>query len=80
MSAHRREACCGTGSPSGRQRGKAADLSQAILDAIIDAFEAHSTMSKQAPDSRRVQEGLKDVLPGRQSRLHEKCALTRAMW
>ncbi|MFC1455714.1 type I restriction endonuclease subunit R [Microvirga arabica] len=43
------------------------DLSQAILDAIIDAFEAHTTMSKQALDSARVREGLKDVLlgPGR---------------
>ncbi|HZH09297.1 MAG TPA: type I restriction endonuclease [Microvirga sp.] len=40
------------------------DLSQAILDAIIDAFEAHSTMSKQALDSAKVREGLKDVLLG----------------
>lgn len=64
----------------GPPEGKAADLSQAILDAIIDAFEAHSTMSKHALDSRRVQEGLKDVLLRRQSRLHEMCALTRAMW
>jgi type I restriction enzyme R subunit len=39
-------------------------LTQAILDAIIDAFEAHSTMSKQALDSARVREGLKDVLLG----------------
>lgn len=40
------------------------DLSQAILDAIIDAFEAHSKMSKQALDSTKVREGLKDVLLG----------------
>ncbi|MCB8820922.1 type I restriction endonuclease subunit R [Microvirga rosea] len=40
------------------------DLSQAILDAIIDAFEAHSTMSKQALDSAKIREGLKDVLLG----------------
>jgi len=39
-------------------------LTQAILDAIIDAFEAHSTMSKQALDSSTVREGLKDVLLG----------------
>jgi len=39
-------------------------LTQAILDAIIDAFEAHSTMSKQALDSSKVREGLKEVLLG----------------
>ena len=39
-------------------------LAQAILDAIIDAFDAHSTMSKQALDSVEVREGLKDVLLG----------------
>ncbi|BCG69373.1 hypothetical protein MesoLj113a_05310 [Mesorhizobium sp. 113-1-2] len=40
------------------------DLSKAILDAIIDAFEAHTTMSKQALDSAKIREGLKDVLLG----------------
>ncbi|WP_371157008.1 type I restriction endonuclease subunit R [Jannaschia sp. 2305UL9-9] len=39
-------------------------LTQAILDAIIDAFEAHSLMSKQALDSSQVRDGLKDVLLG----------------
>lgn len=39
-------------------------LSKAILDAIIDAFEAHTTMSKQALDSAKIREGLKDVLLG----------------
>jgi len=39
-------------------------LTKAILDAIIDAFEAHSTMSKQALDSAQVRDGLKDVLLG----------------
>lgn len=39
-------------------------LTQAILDAIIDAFEAHSAMSKQALDSLQVREGLKEVLLG----------------
>ncbi len=52
---------------SKEQFANSPDLSQAILDAIIDAFEAHSTMSKQALDSAKVREGLKDVLlgPGR---------------
>ncbi len=40
------------------------DLSQAILDAIIDAFDAHRSMSEQALNSKRVQDGLKDVLMG----------------
>lgn len=39
-------------------------LKQAIVDAVIDALDAHSTMSKQALDSERVREGLKDVLLG----------------
>lgn len=45
-------------------------LTQAILDAIIDAFEAHSIMSKQALDSETVRQGLKDVLLG-PARLYE---------
>ena len=39
-------------------------LTKAIMDAIIDAFDAHTTMSKQALDSAKVREGLKDVLLG----------------
>jgi type I restriction enzyme, R subunit len=39
-------------------------LSQEILNAVMDALAAHSTMSKQALDSERVREGLKDVLLG----------------
>jgi len=39
-------------------------LGQAILDAVIDAFEAHTTMSKQALDSAEVRNGLKSVLLG----------------
>lgn len=46
------------------------DLSNAIMDAIIGAFEAHSTMSKQALDSEKVRTGLKDVLLG-PARLYE---------
>jgi len=40
------------------------DLAQAILDAVIDAYDAHSSMSKQALDSEKVRAGLKDVLLG----------------
>ncbi|AXA37897.1 type I restriction endonuclease subunit R [Rhizobium leguminosarum] len=40
------------------------DLSKAILDAIMDAFDAHATMSKQALDSQRVRDGIKDILLG----------------
>ena len=34
------------------------------MDAIIDALDAHTTMSKQALDSEAVRSGLKDVLMG----------------
>jgi type I restriction enzyme R subunit len=40
------------------------DLARGILDAIMDAFTAHSAMSKQALDSEKVRSGLKDVLLG----------------
>ena len=40
------------------------DLANGILNAIMDAFAAHSEMSKQALDSERVREGLKEVLLG----------------
>ncbi len=39
-------------------------LSQEILNAVMDALAAHSTMSKQAFELERVREGLKDVLLG----------------
>ncbi len=51
--------------------------SQAILDAIIDTFEAHSTMSKQALDSAKVREGLKGVLLG-PARLYEALRAKRS--
>jgi len=35
-----------------------------ILNAIMDAFAAHSVMSKQALDSEKIRSGLKDVLLG----------------
>jgi type I restriction enzyme, R subunit len=40
------------------------DLASGILNAVMDAFAAHSTMSKQALDSEKVRSGLKDVLLG----------------
>lgn len=40
------------------------DLKSALMDAIIDALDAHTTMSKQALDSEAVRSGLKDVLMG----------------
>ena len=39
-------------------------LRNAMVDAIIDAFDAHAAMSKQALDSSEVREGLIDVLLG----------------
>jgi type I restriction enzyme R subunit len=39
-------------------------LSKEIMNAVMDALAAHTTMSKQALDSDRVREGLKDVLLG----------------
>ena len=52
---------------SREQFASSPDLPKAILDAILDAFEAHTSMSKQALDSETVRDGLKDVLfgPGR---------------
>lgn len=39
-------------------------LSDEITNAIMDALAAHSTMSKQALESQRVRDGIKDVLLG----------------
>jgi type I restriction enzyme R subunit len=39
-------------------------LSTEIMNAVMDALEAHTTMSKQAIDSEKVREGLKEVLLG----------------
>lgn len=35
-----------------------------MLNAIMDALAAHSSMSRQALDSARVRSGMKDVLLG----------------
>lgn len=40
------------------------DLNRELLHAIMDALTAHSTMSKQALDSERVRNGLRDILLG----------------
>lgn len=40
------------------------DLASGILNAVMDAFAAHSVMSKQALDSEKVRSGLKEVLLG----------------
>lgn len=52
------------------QFGNSPDLNNELLNAIIDAFEAHSIMSKQALNSERVRDGLKDILLG-PARLYE---------
>ncbi|MBN8185061.1 type I restriction endonuclease subunit R [Roseibium aggregatum] len=49
---------------SKEQFSSSPDLDQAVLDAVMDALEAHSAMSKQALDSKSVRDGIKDVLLG----------------
>ena len=51
-------------SNSKEQFANSPDLKAALMDAIIDALDAHTTMSKQALDSETVRSGLKDVLMG----------------
>jgi len=34
------------------------------MNAIMDAYTAHSVMSKQALDSEKVRQGLRDILLG----------------
>lgn len=46
------------------------DLASEILNAVMDALTAHTTMSQQALDSQKIREGLKDVLLG-PARLYE---------
>lgn len=47
--------------------GDSPDLTKAIEDAIMDAFETHSALSKQALASKQVRDGIKELLlgPGR---------------
>jgi type I restriction enzyme R subunit len=51
-------------SNSKEQFANSPDLKQALLDAIMDAFEAHQQMSTQALGSSKVQDGLRDILLG----------------
>jgi type I restriction enzyme R subunit len=46
------------------------DLTNEILNAVIDAFAANSSLSKQALDSEKVRTGLKEILLG-PARLYE---------
>jgi len=52
------------GSNSKEQFANSPDLKDALMHAIMDALEAHSTMSSQALGSERVRNGLKDILLG----------------
>ena len=58
------------GSNSKQQFANSPDLNNEIMDAIIDALEAHETMSAQAIDSEEVRTGLKEILLG-PARLYE---------
>jgi len=51
-------------SNSKEQFANSPDLKDALLHAIMDALEAHQSMSTQALASSRVREGLKDILLG----------------
>jgi type I restriction enzyme R subunit len=51
-------------SNSKEQFANSPDLKDALMHAIMDALEAHSTMSSQALGSERVRNGLKDILLG----------------
>ena len=46
------------------------DFANELMNAIMDALSAHTTMSKQALDSEKVRSGLKDILLG-PARLYE---------
>jgi type I restriction enzyme R subunit len=48
------------------------DLQKEIMNAVMEALEAHTAMSSQALDSQRVRDGLKDVLLG-PAQLYELC-------
>jgi type I restriction enzyme R subunit len=49
---------------SKEQFANSPDLTNEILNAVMDALEAHQVMSKQALDSEKVRVGLKDILLG----------------
>jgi type I restriction enzyme R subunit len=47
---------------SKQQFGSSPDLDAELMDAIISAFDAHTSMSKQALNSEAVRNGIKDIL------------------
>ncbi|HEX7853740.1 MAG TPA: hypothetical protein VF503_08610 [Sphingobium sp.] len=49
---------------SAAQFANSPTLKEELMNAIIEAFEAHSSLSKQALDSQKVRDGLKEVLLG----------------
>lgn len=49
---------------SKEQFAQSPDLKKAIMEAIIAAYDAHESMSKQALNSEKVRDGIKDVLLG----------------
>lgn len=51
-------------SNSKEQFANSPDLRDAVMHAIMDALDAHQTMSTQALGSERVREGLRDILLG----------------
>jgi type I restriction enzyme, R subunit len=51
-------------SNSKEQFANSPDLKDALMHAIMEALDAHTTMSTQALGSERVREGLKDILLG----------------
>jgi len=51
-------------SNSKEQFANSPDLKDAVLHAIMDALDAHQTMSTQALGSERVRDGLRDILLG----------------
>lgn len=52
------------GNNTKEQFANSPDLSREIMNAIMDALTAHQTMSRQALDSEKVRNGLKDILLG----------------
>jgi type I restriction enzyme R subunit len=51
-------------SNSKEQFANSPDLKNALLQAIMDALDAHNTMSTQALNSEKVRDGLRDILLG----------------
>ncbi|CAK7014826.1 MAG: hypothetical protein DELT_02214 [Desulfovibrio sp.] len=49
---------------SKEQFSNSPDLAKALLEAIMDAYEAHTTMSTQALNSERIRDGLRHILLG----------------